>query len=202
MSKTKLVWIVIMWALLTLFNYYYSIPFVDAFIWLGLSLTLIIFAVIQLIKLIHERKTIPVLRIQNAGIFITLFLLTFFRATDKIIEKVDWVVFYSKRSDIVKQIKNGQLNPNVSWNGFICQLPFSFPIVSNGGNDIGIYRDKENGSVTVEYYISRGFIDIPSTQFIYTNDSEEIRLIEEKIKIDPANNWRINTNWFRSKGDL
>jgi len=54
----------------------------------------------------------------------------------------------------------------------------------------------------VEYYISRGFIDIPSTQFIYTNDSEEIRLIEEKIKIDPANNWRINTNWFRSKGDL
>ena len=135
-------------------------------------------------------------------IFIVLFFLTFFQSTEKIIEKVDWVIFFNKRTDIVCQIKKGKLNPNVSWNGWICQLPFKFPVISNGGNDIGIDRYKEKGTITVTFWIFRNYFEAPSTQFIYTDDSEEIRLIEEKIKIDPANNWRINTNWFRSKGDL
>ena len=51
----------------------------------------------------------------------------------------------------MEQVKNKELNPNVSWNGWVCELPFEFPVVSNGGNDIGITRNEENNGTTVTF---------------------------------------------------
>lgn len=184
-----------------LFNYYYMPFFFLALEWLGLAILLLILSIVQLIKLIKERNAISKLRLQKVAVFIVLFFLTFFHSTDKIIEKVDWVIFFNKRTDIIDQIKKGKLNPNVSWNGWVCQLPFKFPVISNGGNDIGIDRYEKKGTITVTFFIFRNYFEAPSTQFIYTDDPEDIKFIQEKIKEYPSDNWKIKENWFRTMGE-
>jgi len=117
------------------------------------------------------------------------------------IEKVDWLVFLNKRIEIVEQVKNDELRPNVDWNGWVCELPFEFPIVSNGGNDIGIFKNKVDSSLTVQFWVFRNFFDSPSTYFIYTEDKDDIERIEKKISKRPRDNWKIRDNWYRVYGD-
>ena len=187
--------------MLMLINYYYVNFFILAFEWLGLCLIFIVLSIIQIIKLIKERNNLSSVRIQKTVVFTTLFVLTFFRVSDKLIEKVDWLIFFNRRQQIVEQVANRQLNPNVSWNGWVCELPYRFPIVSNGGNQIGIYRDTTKGTVAITFWIFRNFFESPSTQFVYTNDSEEIKWIEDKIRRSPSDNWKLRENWYRTTGD-
>jgi hypothetical protein len=173
-----------------------------AFIWLGLTLILFILTIIQLIKSIRERKILTKLRIAKLVTFSLLFLLTLYRhKTNLAIEKVDWFILENKRNEIVKQVKNNELNPNVSWNGWVCELPFEFPIVSNGGNDIGISRNEENNGTTVNFWVFRNFFDSPSTHFVYTDDPEEIKRLDKKVAERPDDNWKIKENWYRKYGD-
>jgi|GEM_PF-536511 len=202
MTKKTLIWIVGIWLLLMVANYYYLPPFILGFEWLGLCLAFLIISTFQIVKFFQERKKISSLRFQKIIIFTSLLLLTFFHPTDSIIEKADWIILFNRRSDIVKQVKNNQLNPNVTWNGYLCHLPFKFPVISNGGNYIKIDRNEKQGSTTVTFWIFCNYFEAPSTQFIYTNDSEDIKLIEEKIENDPSENWKIDDNWFRTTGDL
>lgn len=200
--KKSLIWIVIIWVALTLINYYYMPFFLLAFVWLALSLALLSLVVFQLIMLIKERKHIKRLRIIKLVTFATLFLLTFFRTTTHLaVEKMDWFLLESKRAEIVARVKENKLNPNVSWNGWVCELPFEFPVVSNGGNDIGIFRNKDNKGITVTFWVFRNFFDAPSTHFIFTDDPQEMKQIEEKIKDRPEDNWKIKENWYRTYGD-
>jgi len=172
------------------------------FIWLGVSLTLLIISISQFIKLIKERKSITRLRLTKTLVFTGLFLLTFFRSIpDLIIEKADWFLLYNKRTDIVRQVIDKELNPNVSWNGWVCELPFEFPVVSNGGNDIGIFRSKENGQTTVQFWVFRNFFDSPSIYFVYTDNPVVVKRIEQKITQNPKENWKIANNWYRIFGD-
>lgn len=123
-----------------------------AFIWLGMTFMLLILTIVQLIKVIIERKALTKLRVAKLVTFSMLFLLTLYRhKTNLAIEKVDWLILENKRNEIVEQVKNKELNPNVSWNGWVCELPFEFPVVSNGGNDIGITRNEENNGTTVTF---------------------------------------------------
>jgi hypothetical protein len=127
--------------------------------------------------------------------------LTFYRtSTNLAIEKVDWVMLENKREEIVKQVKDKKLNPNVTWSDWVCELDFEFPVVSNGGNDIGINRN-ENGNTTVCFWVFRNFFDSPSTHFIFTDDPIEMRAIEEKIKKNPSENWKVKENWYRTHGE-
>lgn len=158
MTKRTSILIVIGWVLLTLFNYYYVNFFILAFEWLGLVLTLFIMSIIQVIRLIKESNELSKNRIRKALVLTTLFILTFFKSfTNGIIERLDWYILESKREDIVNQVLINELNPNVSWNGWVCELPFEFPVVSNGGNDIGISRNTENGKTTVSFWVFRTF---------------------------------------------
>lgn len=117
------------------------------------------------------------------------------------IEKVDWKILYSKRTEIVKQVRNNELNPNVDWNGWVCELPFEFPVISHGGNDIGIFRNEEKNTTTVTFWVFRNFFSAPATHLIYTNDSSEIAKIDKLIKQQPQNNWKIEDNWYRTHGE-
>ena len=158
-------------------------------IWLGLALTLLILTIIQLVKTIKERKILTKLRIAKLVTFSLLFLLTLYQhKTNLAIEKVDWFILENKRNEIVEQVKNKELNPNVSWNGWVCELPFEFPIVSNGGNDIGILRNEVNNRTTVTFWIFRNFFDSPSTHFVYTDDPEEIKRPDKKVAERPDDN--------------
>ena len=202
MTKTTLLWIIVSWVFLTLFNYYYVPFFILPFEWIGICFVLVISSIYQIIKLIVERKAFSNLRLQKAALFIILFMLTFFRFADKVIERADWSIFFSKRQEIVEQIKSNKLKPNVPWNGVFCQLPFRFPVISNGGNGILINAYKEKGTVTVTFWIFCNYFEAPSTQFIYTNDPDDMKLIDVKIKNNPSENWKITANWFRTEGDL
>ena len=202
MNKKTLIWIVSIWGVLTLLNYYFVPYFIVTLEWLILSLVLLLWSVRQIVKLIKERKNLSRQRITSVLFISSLFLLTFFRQpVNQIIEKVDWYIFYNKRTEVVEQVKNGELKPNVSWNGWVCELPFEFPVISNGGNDIGIFRNQENNRTTVTFWVFRNFFDSPSTHFVFTDDPEEIKRIEEKIETRPNDNWRIKENWYRTYGE-
>jgi hypothetical protein len=202
MSKRKLIFVVICWCILALVKYYLLSYFTVVLLWLGLLLGLLIVAISQLVKLIRERKTLSKLRMWKFFVFSALFYLTFDSSVvDGLIEKADWKVFYEKRMDIVQQVERGELNPNVSWNNWVCELPFEFPVVSNGGNDIGINRNKMNNTLTVTFWIYRNYFEALSKQFIYTNDSDEIKVLDQKTTIAPKQNWKIQDNWYRTDGD-
>ena len=172
-----------------------------AFVWLGMILILLILATTQLVKAIRERKILTKLRIAKLVTFSLLFLLTLYRHKANLaIEKVDWFVLENKRNQIVEQVKSKELNPK-SWNGWVCELPFEFPVVSNGGNDIGISRNNDNNGTTVIFWIFRNFFDSPSIHFVYTNDLEEIKRLDEKVAERPEDNWKIKENWYREYGD-
>jgi len=172
------------------------------FFWMGLILILFILAIIQAVKTIKERKKLTKLRVAKLVAFSLLLLLTIYRhSTNLAIEKVDWIVLENKRAKIVEQVKSKELNPNVSWNGWVCELPFEFPIVSNGGNDIGIFRNKEYDGTTVTFWVFRNFFDSPSTHFVFTDDPKEIKRLEKKIAERPDDNWKIKENWYRKYGD-
>lgn len=201
MTKRGLIWTVIIWGILTLLNYYYFIWIIVAIVWLGLSLTLFIQTITQIVKTIKERRALTRLRITKLLTFTLLFILTAFRYINLAIEKVDWLILQNKRIEIVEQVKNKVLNPNASWNGWVCQLPFDFPVVSNGGNDIGIDRNKENNKTTVTFWVFRNFFDDPSTYFIYTDDPGEISRLDYKVSAQPSDNWKIKENWYRIYGE-
>ena len=120
---------------------------------------------------------------------------------NRIIEKVDWLTFLNKRIEIVEQVKNNELKPNVDWNGWVCELPFEFPIVSNGGNDIGIFKNQTDSSLTIKFWVFRNFFDNPSTYFIYTDDNQNLERLEKKINQLPKQNWKIRENWYRIYGE-
>jgi hypothetical protein len=202
MTKKGLIFVVVIWVILTLINYYYMNFFFLAFIWLGLNLTLLILALIQLVKTIKDRKTLTRLHIVKLVMFSLLFILTLYRhKTNLAIEKVDWLILQNRRNEIVDQVKIKELNPNVSWNNWICELPFKFPVVSNGGNDIGISRNIVNNGTTVTFWVFRNFFNSPSIYFVYTDDPEEIKRLDKEVAKRPNDNWKIKENWYRKYGE-
>jgi hypothetical protein len=118
----------------------------------------------------------------------------------RIFENSNWQKLYSLRNSIIEYVIRNELNPNVQWNNFMCQLPFKSPIVSKGGNDIGIHRYDDN-TVAVYFFLSRGLLDMPSTVFVYTNNNTVISNIKKYIENDSYNNWKIEENWYRLFGE-
>ncbi len=174
-----------------------------AFELIGLIITLFVLTLVQLVRLIKERKNLTRIRIQKLLVFSILFVMTFFHSfTNRQIEKVDWFIFENIRIEIVEQVKKEELKPNVDWNGWVCELPFEFPVVSNGGNDIGVFRNKIDNTITVQFWVFRNFFDNPSTYFMYTEDNTTIERIEKKISNNPKENWKLKENWYRVYGDF
>lgn len=194
--------LIIAWIILTLVNFYFVPYFLLALEWLLVILVSIILAILWVIKAGKVETIVP--KQQTIFYIVTTILIIFTiypHPINKIIEKIDWHIFYSKRNEIVQMVKNNELNPNVSWNNVLCELPFEFPVISNGGNDILIERVYNTNNVTVTFWIFRNFFSAPSTRIVFTNDITEIRRINNLIEKDPANNWVIEENWYRTFGE-
>lgn len=199
MNKRTLVLIVSVWIVLTLVNYYFVPYFIILLEFLILSLVLLIWTIGQIVKLFKERKNLTRQRVISVFVILTLFLLTFFRQpVNQLIEKADWHIFYNKRTEVIEQVMNGELKPNESWNGWVYELPYEFPVISNGGNDIGISQNDSTNEVTVTFWVFRNFFSSPSTHFVYTNRPEDIKYYNELIKRNPDYNWKIEENWYRT----
>lgn len=199
MSLRVLILVVFVWLLLIIVEYYFSLyPIVwIIFSIVGLGLVAVLFA--QIILLIQEWKSPKKLRLQITSVSLLLLFLTIYHySITSIIEKIDWLVLYNKRLGIVEKVKQNKLNPNVSWNNWICELDYEFPIVSNGGNDIGILRNQYDGKLTVTFFAQRNFFNTPPICFVYTNDPEQVKHFDKLIINDPNNNWKIEDNWYRT----
>lgn len=192
---------VLAWCILTVFNYK-IIPYCIApFLWLGLLFVLFVLSLKLIISLIQEWKNITGIRIRRVILCSVLFLLTlFYHKTNRVIEKLDWYFYFNNRNEVVEKVNNGDLNPNVGWSNSLCELPFEIPVISHGGNDIGISRCKDSNSITVKFWVHRAFMNHPSTYIIYTNNDKTIKALEERITINPDENWKYEENWYRIKG--
>jgi energy-coupling factor transporter transmembrane protein EcfT len=200
MKNRKLICLVSGWFLVTILIYYCFPYFVIPFVWLFTATYLFILLIFQIVKTYRERKNISKPRQIRLITITILFFLTFYRfnkiPTD-VIEKIDCFILKNKREQIVNQVKSGELKPNISWNNIICELPFEFPIISNGGNDIMIYKNKKTKKITIHFWIFRNFFDSPQTYLVYSEDSENITYYEKKIKENPDQNWKLKPKWYR-----
>lgn len=168
-----------------------------------MSIGLFVITASQLIQLFKENKKTTSIRVIKLMVFSILFFLTFNRfMTNQVIENIDWELMKDRRTKIVNQVKKGELKPNVNHNNMVCKLPFEFPVVSNGGNDILISKNVDTNTMSVSFWIFRNFFSSPSTYFTYSDDLRMIQEIEDEILKDPQNNWKIEENWYRTYGEV
>ncbi len=156
-------------------------------------------ATVCLLISVLKNKNSEKLKFQKIGLILTISIgsLTLFFGNG-IIEKLDWHFRKNSREKIIELIKADKLRPNVSYNNIICNLDnWNFPPISNGGNEIAIYRTDEN-KLTVTFYIDRGFLDHYSA-FIYTEDEDKIKELEERITREKSSrvNKKLDKNWYR-----
>lgn len=172
-----------------LFSFFIVIPYL--IIACGLTIGMLV--------IILKNKNSNITIFQKVGVFSAIILgsLTLFLGED-IIEKLDWQLRKGSRNEIIDLIKSDQLSPNVSHNNIICALDnWNFPPISNGGNEIAIYKHQDN-TLTVEFYINRGFLDHYSA-FVYTDNYETMQEFEERITLKKGLhiNKKLGNNWYR-----
>lgn len=199
MKRKAFIWSLAAWLVITFVNYYYMPYFLIFLEYLIIIFSLLILTIVLIVRLAQNRqRTLRQTTILISAIF-TLFLITFFtEPVNSLIEKADWKILYNTRMEIVEDVKQEKLRPNVSRNGVVCELPYEFPVVSNGGNDILISKNDSTNEVTVTFWVFRNFFSAPSTHLIYTNRPEDIDHYSKLIERDPINNWKIEENWFRT----
>lgn len=166
---------------------------VTPYLFIGVGLT--VWLLIAVLKNINSQMTM----FHKIGLIITICVgcLSLFFG-EYIIEKVDWKFRRNSREEIVRLVKEGKLKPNVTHNNIICSLDnWKFPPISNGGNEIAIYKT-DGGKLTVEFYIDRGFLDHYSA-FVYTDDMEKIKELEEhrSYKKGLHVNKQLDEHWYR-----
>jgi hypothetical protein len=107
----------------------------------------------------------------------------------ELIENIDWELRLKQRNMIVEKALNVKINDTkLKMN--------SFPPISNGGNEVFINYNP-TGSITVTFYIDRGFIDHYSA-FIYTTDTSRIKEFEARTKSEwNRTNKKMDENWYR-----
>jgi len=172
-----------------LFAFFIVIPYL--FVGLGLTIWLLI----AVLRNTNSQMTM----FHKLGVILTICIgsLSLFFGED-IIEKLDWKFRRNSREEIVQLVKEGELKPNVTHNNIICTLEnWKFPPISNGGNEIAIYKS-DRGKLTVEFYINRGFLDHYSA-FVYTDDSEKIKELEEHMSYKKGLhiNKQLDEHWYR-----
>ena len=186
------------WVILTLVNHYYTPPLIVALSWILLLFIFLIMITVHVSKLIKERRNIRKDRLRTLILISTIFVLTIFhQIPDRLVEKMDWYLQLNNRIQIVEKVKRNEIIPNVTYNDWICELPYEFPVVSTCGNDIGIFKNSDLNTITVRFFVNRGYISFPSTYFVYTNDQKTIERIDLMIAENPKQNWILEENWYR-----
>lgn len=172
-----------------LFAFFVVVPYL--FVGLGLTMWLLI--------TVLRNTNSQIIMFHKLGVLLTISIgsLSLIFGEDTI-EKLDWKFRRNSREEIVQLVKTEKLKPNVTYNKIICSLDsWNFPLISNGGNEIAIYKT-DNNKLTIEFYIDRGFIDHYSA-FIYTNDKEKIQELEERIISNKGLhiNKKLDKHWYR-----
>lgn len=178
--------------------YYYTFGLFAFFVilpyWgIGIGLTLFLLVVTKI------KKSKETTKFHKIGLYTTIvigILDVFFG--ERLIETIDWKLRQNSRNEIVELVKNKEIEPSVFNSFSVYKLErWNFPPISNGGNEISIYRTNNN-EVTVEFYINRGFLEHYSA-FVYTDDPKKKLELEERTKYKKGFhiNKKLCNNWYR-----
>lgn len=166
------------------FLYYYTFGFFSFLAIIPYSiiaLTLTIMLIVLISKKKHQHFQFHVVAICFSIIF-GIFSLSL---RDEM-EQLDWSLRKSARNEIIHKIKSGKI---LSYKYYVKE--YRIPPISNGGNEIFITRD--NGKLTVTFYIDRGFLDHFSA-FVYSEDKESL----ESMALGNIEGIRhLEGNWYR-----
>lgn len=169
------------------FFYYYTFGLFAIFVVIPYLLISLILTALLLTPIVKGRT---VSKFQKYGLIVAILIGTtsFFYGSD-FIEKIDWELRIKERTLIVDEVLNGEIiDYNLKLN--------CFPPISNGGNEVFIDNEPD-GTITVTFYIDRGFIDHYSA-FIFTTDRSRIKQFDDKIKSKGnKKNKKIDENWYR-----
>lgn len=134
------------------------------FLWLLVIGFFFVVIVISFISLIKQKKSTPIL-IQTATVFIVCFI-----PFQTIILELNFKNHLKERTEVITNIQNGTLQPNVTYNTSVIHLPKEYDHISSGGGDIII--EEANGEISVFYFTYRGILD-GFSGFIYSPHNQE-----------------------------
>jgi hypothetical protein len=188
MTKETKNFIIIILLVLTLiqgvFFYYFTEGFIKLLLLTPFAFIGLCFTAFILFKLIKYRSTTTPYHVIG---FVLICVLAVSTIRGDLVEYLDFKLRKSERNEIVDEVKKGMFK-----SGHLSYDPF-FPI-SKGG-DIGI-KNYNNGIVSIEFYIDRGFIDHYSA-FLYTNDPKEIYDLEHGLTAFKVSLKKLDNNWYR-----
>lgn len=167
--------------------YYYTFGLFTLFVVIPfLVISLILTSVI--LTPVIKRKKVSIFHKYGAILAVLLGTISLIYGSE-LIEKVDWKLRLKQRNLIVEKALKGEIKESrLKMN--------SFPPISNGGNEVFINYNPA-GSITVTFYIDRGFIDHYSA-FIYTTDTSRIKEFEARTKSEwNRTNKKMDENWYR-----
>ena len=190
------------WILLQLLIFYEIWDFVAQFILFFVAFLFFLLLIRNGVKLFQSRKRFDF----KKRIFKFLFALTILFLTildfipQNLIERLDWTLLYNKRMEIVEDIKKDKINLENDKDFYLYNVPFEYPVVSNGGNKIVVRKDIEK-KYTIEFFISKFSFFSPDSKYIYTESKNYSKIFEEKVKTDPTQNKKLEKNWYRISGE-
>ncbi len=145
-----------------------------------------VLSVYLLVKLKQSESNTTFIKI-GCFVGIALGIATLF--SEHVVENLDWTLRRVARAQIVEQVKSGRFEGGHLYGWY-------FPPISNGHNNIPVERPTAK-TVSVEFLINSGFLDHYSA-FLYTNDPEKIKDIEERIISGERKGFaKLDTNWYR-----
>lgn len=125
--------------------------------------------------------------ISAAGFFLIYFVLAPQR-----LDEADWRINFNRRQKIVAMANAGELTSTNG--GAWYSIPDSlhlFPFFKT--QEVVMGRNGKSG-ITVTFYTDRGLLDHYSA-FIYTNNPDDIKLFDEKVK-EGGNDFKKEVNWY------
>ena len=194
--------ILLTWVLLELLIFYEIWDLASFIILFFVAFLFFILLIRNGVKLFQSRKRFDF----KKRIFKFLFALTILFLTildfipQNLIERLDWTLLYNKRMEIVEDIKKDKINLENDKDFYLYNVPFEYPVVSNGGNKIVVRKDIEK-KYTIEFFISKFSFFSPDSKYIYTESKNYSKIFEEKVKTDPTQNKKLEKNWYRISGE-
>ena len=194
--------ILLTWVLLELLIFYEIWDLASFIILFFVAFLFFILLIRNGVKLFQSRKRLDF----KKRIFKFLFALTILFLTildfipQNLIERLDWTLLYNKRMEIVEDIKKDKINLENDKDFYLYNVPFEYPVVSNGGNKIVVRKDIEK-KYTIEFFISKFSFFSPDSKYIYTESKNYSKIFEEKVKTDPTQNKKLEKNWYRISGE-
>ena len=173
--------------------YFKTYGLIGVYLILPFALFLLILGVIIIVGAARQLKS----RLASSLIQIIttslLFILLFTGQITRFYETIDWHMNYRLRMEVVSNIISGDLAVSEDKSQNVFKLPDNYRQLSNGGNEIMLYRNGD--MISIKFYTDRGFLD-HFNAFYFTNDSSEIVKLDKRCKTQRANR-KIEDNWYR-----